>query len=460
MSWHAPNIAAALLTLGVVCASGAQTPESGLIATKGGDTLLVRQLSTARIQGDADEMIAALDELARRFPTVCACVAQRLLDEDPWPHAGFEENEAFRTYLTTHLADLGVAPADDCFLQWSHHVSIELPEGLSDPMQMTEMDLADKRDLLMQIALYFPYERSLFDRLIHLAGTETQPDAQELALMAAARLLARAPGKVDQEAGALMTLLHARAEQPSTRDKAADIAGVVVAAVPSVNLFQLTQYLGGEPGEKKWALDVWRHTDFRRLDEARVTRLVDILLLSNADGESDWAEAAVLAHIDSLTALVQPRLWSLLGSPLEDERTRAVQWAAATHITPEDFLPLVAQLYAVDSPAVRIVCVEGIAELVGRTESYEEMVPLLPTLVEDLHDEDPRLSRGAANLLRKLLAVHCSQPDRFTGLDGALTALTAELDGDDVQRRGRVLRLLARVRSDCLPPQVRKQLER
>jgi len=419
-----------------------------------------QDLSEARLSRDANALVDALDRIVAADPPLGACAAGHLMAEDPWPDAGFADNEALRQFLTPHLADQGITPMSACDLVWSDHVSLDLPEGLSDPMQMTEMDLADKRDVLMQIALYFPYERGLFDRLIHLAGTESQPEAQELALTAAARLLARAPAKVDPEAGALMTLLRGRAEQPSTREHAADIAGIVVAQVPSVNLIVLTQYLGDDPAERRWALDVWRRTDFRHLDDTRGIRVVEVLLDSNAGGEFGWAEAAALAHIDPLTALVKSRIWSMLGSSDETERVRGVQWAAATRITPDEFLPWMVELYAIDTPAVRAMCGWGIAELAGSTERYEQVVPLLPTVVEDMHHDDPRVAEGAADLLRQLLAVQCNQPERFAGLDGILSALTEELSGPDPQRRQRVLDLLARVRSDCLPPQIRDQLRR
>lgn len=448
MSLRSTILAVVLLLLGAVYAAPARA----------GDTDLIRQVSEARVRGDSAGLVEAMDRLATQSPGLCSCVAERIMDEDPWPHAGFDDNEAFRRYLAGHLTDLGVAPPADCALVWTDHVRLDLPEALSDPIQLAEMDLGDKREVLMRLALYAPYERSLFDRLIHLAGAETQPEAQELALLAAARLLGRAPGPVDQEAGALMTLLRERAQLLSTRAGAADIAGVVVAQVPSVNLIVLTQYLGDDPGERAWALDVWRRTDFRHLDDARGLRVVEVLLESNADGEFGWAEASVLAHIDPLTRLVKSRLWSMLGSQLESARLQAVQWAGATRIAPEEFLPSLVQHHTSDTTAVRAMCLWAIAELVASTERYEELGPLLPAAAEDLHHEDPRVHAAAADLLRQLVGTECRHPGRHAGLDGVLPSLTAQLDTGDAQRRDRVVDLLRGVRTDCLPADVRREL--
>jgi hypothetical protein len=401
-----------------------------------------------------------MDQLAAQSPALCACVAERIMDEDPWPHAGFDDNEAFRRYLTDRLADLGVGPPAGCVLAWTDHVRLDLPEALSDPIQLAEMDLEDKRAVLMQLALYAPYERSLFDRLIHLAGAEAQPEAQELALMAAARLLGRAPDSADQEAGVLMTLLRERTRQPSTRAGATDIAGVVVAQVPSVNLIVLTQYLGDDVGDRIWALDVWRRTDFRHLDDARGMRVVEVLLDSNADGEFGWAEAGVLAHIEPLTLLVKSRIWSMLGSRLESTRLRGVQWAGATRIAPEEFVPSLVQHHATDTTAVRAMCLWAIAELAASTEGYGEVIPLLPAVAEDLHHEDLRVREAAGELLEQLVSTECRHPGEHAGLDSVLPALVAQLDTEDAQRRGRVVDLLGGVRSDCLPSDVRRELGR
>jgi hypothetical protein len=447
---HIPIPTTLLILLVVVCPARAQDV----------DTVRIRQVSEARIHRDAAGLVEAIDRLAEGSPGTCACVAQRIMDEDPWPDAGFDDNEAFRTYLTAHLAALGIVPPADCSLVWTDHVRLDLPEALADPLQLAQMDLEDKRAVLMQLALYAPYERSLFDRLIHLAGIETQPEAQELVLMAAARLLGRAQDRPDQEAGALMTLLYERAQQPSTRAGAADIAGVVVARVPSVNLIVMTQYLGDAPAEQVWALDVWRRTDFRHLDDTRGMRVVELLLDSNADGEFGWAVAGVLAHIDPLTSLVESRIGSMLGSSLETTRVRGVQWAGATRIAPEVFLPWMIQLHGIDTAAVRAMCLWGIAELVGSTDRYDEVAPLLPTVSEDLHAEDPLVREAAADLLKQLLSTECRHRGSHAGLETILPALVAQLDTEDAQRRSRVVDLLRRVRADCLPAEVQRELVR
>ncbi len=446
---RSPTPAVVLLLMGVVCAAPARA----------GDTELIRQVSEARIAGDSAGLVEAMDQLAAQSPGLCACVAERIMDEDPWPHAGFDDNEAFRRYLTDHLADLGVGPPAGCALVWTDHVRLDLPEALSDPIQLAEMGLADKHAVLMQLALYAPYERSLFDRLIHLAGAETQPEAQELALMAAARLVGRAPDRAAQEAGVLMTLLRERTRQPSTRAGAADIAGVVVAQVPAVNLIVLTQYLGDDVDDRAWALDVWRRTDFRHLDDARGMRVVEVLLESNDDGEFGWAEAGVLAHIDPLTLLVKSRIWSMLGSRLESTRLRGVQWAGATRIAPEEFLPSLVQHHTTDTTAVRAMCLWAMAELAASTGRYIEVSALLPAVAEDLHHEDPRVREAAGELLVHLVSTECRHAGRHEGLDAVLPALVAQLDSDDAQRRDRVVDLLRGVRTGCLPSGVRRELE-
>lgn len=453
-----PTAFAAFVTLGAVIAAQGQT--DGVIASKGGDTILIRQISDARIRGDSGALVEAMDQLAARFPDRYGCVAERLEDEDTWPHAGFEENEAFRRFLVDRLAEQGVVAGESCFLVWTDHVRIDMPETQSDPLQLAEMDLEDKRAVLMQLALYAPYERSLFDRLIHLAGVETQPEAQELALMAAARLLGRASGHGDDEAGALMTLLRQRAQQPSTRAGAAEIAGVVLARVPSLNLVVLAQYLGDDPDERAWALDVWQRTDLRHLDEKRGQRVVDALLDSSVDGEFRWTEAAVLAHVEPLNGLVHPSIVQLLESPEEADHARGVQWAAATRIRPVEMLPRIIQLYETDTPHLRATCLWGIAEISASTERYEEVVVLLPAAVEDLHHPEATVRDAAADLLKRLVGTQCRHPGRFAGLDGVLPALTAQLDDPDDARRERVVDLLRRVRSDCLPVEVRRDIER
>jgi len=234
----------------------------------------------------------------------------------------------------------------------------------------------------------------------------------------------------------------------------------VVAQVPSVNLILLTQYLGDDAGERAWALDVWRCTDFRHLDDARGIRVVEILLESNAGGEFGWAEAGVLAHIDPPTGLVHSRIVNMLGSPLETDRVRGVQWAAATRIAPEEFLPWIVQLYSIDTPPVRAMSLWGIAEITGSTELHEQVVPLLPAIFEDLHHADTEVRDEAAELLRQLMGKQCRHPQRYAGLEVIVPALAVELDSADPLRRERVLQLLQRVRSDCLPPEVRRELDR
>jgi len=406
------------------------------------------ELATSRTTGDP--LVPWMEALAEASPELCACVLGELLRGAPWPHEGFQRNEKARQVLAERMADHDVAPDPECRVPWEEHVSSPGPPRADDALG--DLSLADKQRWLMHIALHAAPGEELVVHLIGLGESEQDPRAQNLALMAAARLLARSPGKMDSTAGALLALLRQRGRIQGRDDLGytLSIAGVLATSRPRLAELLLAQYDPADDEAREWILRVWSETDFRRLDAGQRRRTIDALIASGSCSEYRWQESAVLAHIESLTGSVHPVVTEMMASDDESERLCGIRWAAAGQIEPDEMWPRYVEHYRSDTPAVRATALWGIGRIVGANGRYGDVAPLLPDLLDDLQGDSPELREAAATLLRRLVSKECREPGVHEGLGAILPALAERLATADPARRQHLLQLLRDLPDECL----------
>ena len=411
---------------------------------------LLRRLSWRRATGasltDTMEALAACD------PDLCACALGRLMQEDPWPHVGFQANEEVRADLAARLEVLDVLPGEDCRLQWPHERDPSIPDGAGEPRFIESLDLDERHHLLMHLALAAPYDENLVGRLLSLAEDEPSREAQDLALMTAVRIVARAPAGSEDTAAALAEhLRHRAAEGPmGTRDDTAAMVGVLAASRPVIGELLMAQYNTGDTPQQEWSMRVWCHTDFRTIEGMQRRLIVEQLLASNPQGEYRWMESATLSHIEASSGGVHGPVSAMMGSGDEMERARGVRWAAAAQVRPDEMLVTFLRLYRTDTPPVQAMALWGIASVIGGRESFGDAAPLLGEVVADLAHDHPELREQAGALLHTLISQECRYPGRHPGLEALQPILLEQLRTAEGEHRSRLVDFLRTQREECL----------
>ena len=417
------------------------------------------QLAVSRMTGNS--LMSPMEALATTAPALCACALGQLQREAPWPHETFHRNEEVREGLTARMAALGIAPDAACTVTWEEYVPDAVPPEAQAHDFLDELSPADKQRLLMHLALYGPADEVQVTRLMGLGESEQDPRAQELALMAAARLLARSPGTMDATAGALLELLRQRGSTQNYGDLGytVAIAGVLASSRSRIAELLLAQYDPADDQPREWVLRVWSETDFRRLDRSQRRRIIDALIAASPDGEYLWLESSILSHIEALTGDVYPVVTEMMDSDDEVRRLCGIRWAAASQVRPDEMAPRYIEHYRTDTPEARAMALWGFACVIGARESYADAAPLLPDVLNDLHHPTADLRQQAATLLQKLISKECHSPGRYEGLDAIQPALLDQLTTGDAEHRQRVVDMVRPLRSECLSRELSRALQ-
>ena len=420
---------------------------------------LMSRLVRDRTAGQS--LLPSMEMLARSDPELCACVLAELQREAPWPHEGFHRNEEIRQGLVTRMAALDVAPDPDCSLSWDEHVSSPIPDDVQARDFLDDLSIGEKQQWLMHLALHGPADESLVTRLMGLGESEPDSRAQNLALMAAARLLARSPASADATAGALLELLRlrGRTQGPGDLGYTVGIAGVLVSSRPRIAELLLAQYDPTEKEGREWALRVWSETDFRRIEPSQRRRIVDALIASSPQGEYRWLESSILSHIETLTGDVHPVVVEMMGAAEEIERVCGVRWASAAGIRKDEMFPVFVDLYRADTPAVQAMALQAIAANVGMRAAHGDATPLIPEMVESLHHADPAVRDAARAVLGDLWSQECRFPGKYEGLGTLDGTLLEQLRTADDGARPFLQEFARRQPAECLSGEIRREIQ-